>query len=98
MAACLGSDQAISFASDIVAIEQDLAEIEKRYGEIAIPAAMMFGSADRVLDHVRHGLPMREKIPGLDFELVDGQGHMLQFMVPDQAIGMVKRTADRAFS
>ncbi len=85
-------------ASDIVAIEQDLAEIEKRYGEIAMPAAMMFGSADRVLDPVRHGLPMREKIPGLDFELIEGQGHMLQFMSRDQVIGMISRTADRAFS
>jgi len=85
-------------ASDIVAIEQDLAEIEKRYGEIVMPAAMMFGSADRVLDHVRHGLPMRDKVTGLDFELIEGQGHMLQFMSRDQVIGMIKRTADRAFS
>jgi pimeloyl-ACP methyl ester carboxylesterase len=85
-------------ASDIVAIEEDLPEIEKRYGEIAMPAAMMFGSADRVLDHKRHGLPMLEKIPGLDFELIDGQGHMLQFMSKDQVIGMIKRTADRSHS
>jgi len=85
-------------ASDIVAIEEDLAEIEKRYGEIGMPAAMMFGSADRVLDHVRHGLAMREKIPRLDFELIEGQGHMLQFMSRDQVIAMIRRTANRAFS
>lgn len=85
-------------ASDIVAIEKDLPEIEKRYGEISMPAAMMFGSADRVLDHRRHGLPMRDKIVDLDFELVEGQGHMLQFMASDQVIAMIKRTAERVGS
>ena len=61
-------------SSDIVAIEKDLGEIEARYGEIRMPAAMMFGTADRVLDHKRHGLPMRDKIAGLDFDVARGAG------------------------
>jgi len=85
-------------ASDIVAIEKDLGEIEKRYGEIVMPAAIMFGSADRVLDPQRHGLPMRDKIAGLDFELIEGQGHMLQFMASDQVIGMIRRTEEKAIA
>lgn len=85
-------------SSDIVAIEKDLAEIEKRYGEIDMPAAVMFGAADRVLDHRRHGLPMREKIAGLDFELAEGQGHMLQFMAGERVAEMIKRIAAKAFA
>ncbi len=84
-------------SSDIVAIEQDLGAIETRYCEIALPAAMMFGTADRVLDYRRHGLPMRDKVAGLDFELLEGQGHMLQFMAGDAVAGMIRRTAERAF-
>ena len=84
-------------STDIVAIEKDLGEIEARYGEIGMPAAMMFGTADRVLDHRRHGLPMREKIEGLDFELLDGQGHMLQFMAGEKVAEVIKRIAARAF-
>lgn len=84
-------------SSDIVAIEQDLGAIEKRYGEITVPAAMMFGSGDRVLDHKRHGLPMRDKIAGLDFVLLDGHGHMLQFMAKGEVADLVKRTAQKAF-
>ena len=83
-------------ASDIVAIEEDLGGIEKRYGEIRVPAAMMFGTADRVLDHRRHGLPMRKKIAELDFELVEGHGHMLQFMASEQVAEMIKRVLQRA--
>jgi len=84
-------------SSDIVAIGKDLGEIEKRYGEIGIPSAMMFGAADRVLDYRRHGLPMREKIAGLDFDLAEGQGHMLQFMAGERVAEMIKRVAAKAF-
>ena len=85
-------------ASDIVAIEKDLGGIEKRYGEIAMPAALMFGNADKVLDHTRHGMPMPGRIAGLDFELLDGQGHMLQFTAVERVAETVKRTAARAFA
>ncbi|MEP9388204.1 alpha/beta fold hydrolase [Mesorhizobium sp. KR9-304] len=84
-------------SSDIVAIGKDLGEIEGRYGEIKMPAAMMFGTADRVLDHRRHGLPMRDKVASLDFELVDGHGHMLQFMASDRVAKIIERTAAKAF-
>jgi pimeloyl-ACP methyl ester carboxylesterase len=84
-------------SSDIVAIEKDLGEIEKRYGEIAMPAALMFGAADRVLDHRRHGLALRDKIAGLDFELAEGQGHMLQFMAGERVAALIRRTAARTF-
>ena len=83
-------------SSDIVAIEKDLGEIEARYGEIKMPAAMMFGAADRVLDHKRHGLPMRDKIAGLDFALLEGQGHMLQFMAKERVAEAIERTAAKA--
>lgn len=85
-------------ASDIVAIEKDLPEIEARYGEITMPAAMMFGTADRVLDHKRHGLPMRDKVAGLDFDLAEGQGHMLPFMAKERTAELIKRIAAKAFA
>jgi pimeloyl-ACP methyl ester carboxylesterase len=85
-------------ASDIVAIEKDLGEIEARYGEIRMPVALMFGTADRVLDHKRHALPMRDKVAGLDFELADGQGHMLQFTANDRVTELIKRMAAKAFA
>ncbi len=85
-------------SSDIVAIEKDLGEIEKRYGEISMPAGLMFGAADRVLDHERHGLSMRDKVARLDFVLIEGQGHMLQFTAKERVAEMIKRIAARAFA
>jgi pimeloyl-ACP methyl ester carboxylesterase len=84
-------------SADVVAIEQDLGRIEQRYGEIAMPAGILFGTADRVIDIRIHGEPMRGKIEGLDFEPVDGVGHMPQFAEPRRVIGFIERIAARAF-
>ncbi|WP_027051689.1 alpha/beta fold hydrolase [Mesorhizobium erdmanii] len=85
-------------SSDIVAVEQDLGRIERRYGEIAMPAGILFGTADRVIDIRIHGEPMLGRIEGLDFEPVDGIGHMPQFIEPRRVIDFIERIAGRAFA
>ena len=85
-------------ASDIVAIEHDLARIEARYGEIKVPAGILFGSADRVLDHKLHGIAMQSSIPGLDLEIVEGLGHMPQFVAKERVVAFIRRIAKRAFA
>ena len=84
-------------SADVVAIEQDLGRIEQRYSEIAMPAGILFGTADRVIDIRIHGEPMRGKIEGLDFEPVDGVGHMPQFVEPRRVIDFIERMAARVF-
>lgn len=84
-------------STDFVAVEEDLGRIEQRYGEIAMPAGIFFGSADRVIDMRIHGEPMKDRIGGLDSETVDGLGHMPQFAEPDRVIAFIKRIAERAF-
>ena len=84
-------------STDFVAVEEDLGRIEQRYGEIAMPAGIFFGTADRVIDMRIHGEPMKGRIGGLDSETVDGLGHMPQFAEPDRVITFIKRIAERAF-
>jgi pimeloyl-ACP methyl ester carboxylesterase len=43
-------------------------------------------------------LPLVGRIKGLDLELVDGIGHMLQFVEPDRVEAFIRRAAARAFS
>jgi pimeloyl-ACP methyl ester carboxylesterase len=85
-------------ASDTVAIELDLGQLQARYGEIKMPAGMMFGTADRVLDHKLHGLSMQGRIEGLELEMVEGLGHMVPFMATERAAALIRRIADRAFA
>jgi pimeloyl-ACP methyl ester carboxylesterase len=42
--------------------------------------------------------PMKDRIEGLDFETVEGLGHMPQFVEPDRVIAFIKRIAERAFA
>ncbi|WP_244735155.1 alpha/beta fold hydrolase [Mesorhizobium sp. 113-3-9] len=62
-----------------------------------MPAGMLFGTADRVIDIRIHGEPMRDRIEGLDFEPVDGVGHMPQFVEPERVTGFIERIGARAF-
>ena len=84
-------------ASDVVAIEHDLERLQNRYGEITMPAGLLFGVADRVLDYRLHGLPMRDKIKGIEVEIVDGIGHMPQYAATELVIAFIRRIADKAF-
>ncbi|BCG94352.1 alpha/beta fold hydrolase [Mesorhizobium sp. 131-2-1] len=85
-------------STDVVAVEQDLGRIEQRSGEIAMPAGILFGTADRVIGMAVHGEPMRSKLQGLDFEAADGLGHMPQFIEPERVAAFVRRIAERAFA
>jgi pimeloyl-ACP methyl ester carboxylesterase len=84
--------------TDLVAIEHDLARYEARYEEIEVPVGIIFGTADRVLDVRQHGLPMAGRIPRLELELLEGTGHMPQYVETDRVASFVRRMADRAFA
>jgi pimeloyl-ACP methyl ester carboxylesterase len=84
--------------SDFSAIADDLPALEQRYGEISMPAGILFGSEDRVLDYRRHGLGMEGTIAGLEIEIVEGIGHMPHYAVRERVIAFIRRIAERAFA
>ncbi|RWM29334.1 alpha/beta hydrolase [Mesorhizobium sp.] len=85
-------------STDVVAVEEDLGRLERHYGEIAVPAGILFGTEDRVIGIATHGEPMLDKIKGLDFERIDGLGHMPQFAEPERVVAFIQRIAARAFA
>jgi pimeloyl-ACP methyl ester carboxylesterase len=84
--------------TDLVATGDTLPGYQKRYGEIGIPAGLLFGTADRVLDYRVDGLRLVERLPALEAELLEGMGHMLPFVATDQVERFVRRIAARAFA
>ncbi|OHV66635.1 esterase [Mesorhizobium sp. LCM 4577] len=85
-------------STDVVAVERDLGEIERRYRDIAMPSGILFGTSDQVIGEAVHGEPMLDKIKGLDFERVEGLGHMPQFVEPERVVAFIQRVAMRAFA
>jgi pimeloyl-ACP methyl ester carboxylesterase len=84
-------------ATDFTAIPRDLARIEARYGEIDMPAGVLFGTADRILAYAEHGAPMPGRMRNLDFEAVEGLGHMPHFVERRRTVAFIRRIAERAF-
>lgn len=69
-----------SFQSGVFEIASGPAEMEaqaKRYGEIAVPVAILYGRGDYLLEPSLHGEKTAAEIPGCTLTLIEG-GHMLQ--------------------
>ncbi|HEY5818177.1 MAG TPA: alpha/beta fold hydrolase [Mesorhizobium sp.] len=81
--------------TDFVDMQADLAQVEDRYGEIDMPVGVFFGMDDRVLDPKLHGEALRDRIKAADVEIVEGIGHMPQFIVPERVVAFVDRIASR---
>jgi pimeloyl-ACP methyl ester carboxylesterase len=85
-------------STDLVALRHEMLALQQRHGEIAVPVGILFGSADRVLDHKRHGTAMEGRIEGIDIEIMEGVGHMPQYADTERVAAFIRRIADRAFA
>jgi pimeloyl-ACP methyl ester carboxylesterase len=81
-------------SSDLMAVNDDLPTTMQRYGSLAIPFGMLFGTGDQLLDYREQGEAMKQKCPALDLVLVDG-GHMLLLTAPDACADLIRRIAAR---
>lgn len=80
-------------STDMVSINIDLPSLVERYPAITLPVRILYGRGDRVLDWQAHGAAMKDKVPGLELELVEG-GHMLPVTAPDLTADWVRRAAN----
>lgn len=87
-----------AMVTDLVAVAEDLPALQTRFGEIDMPAGMIFGSADRVIDPTSNGEDMRDKIRHIDLEILDGVGHHPQYAASERVVAMIRRTAAKAFA
>jgi pimeloyl-ACP methyl ester carboxylesterase len=84
-------------SSDMVAANGDLEAMTPRYRSISIPIGILYGRGDRLLDPGAQGETMKERIPALDLEFMDG-GHMLPVTAPDAVAAFIRRIAARAYA
>jgi pimeloyl-ACP methyl ester carboxylesterase len=56
----------------------------ERLGEVAVPALVLHGSEDRLVDPANAAL-LAERIPGAELVILDGAGHAYQLERPDEA-------------
>ena len=82
-------------SSDLAAMDvADLAGMAARYGELAVPVGILFGTGDPILDHGLNGVAMQGRVPGLELELFEG-GHMIPVAAPERSVAFIRRMAGR---
>jgi pimeloyl-ACP methyl ester carboxylesterase len=80
-------------STDLAAAQEDLAGMEARYPELAVPVAVIFGRQDPILDATAHGEALAAKSPRVALTLVDG-GHMLPVTMPGRITRWLLHHAD----
>jgi pimeloyl-ACP methyl ester carboxylesterase len=85
----------IAASNDLMAINRDLEAMPARYGSLRVPVGILFGTSDRILDIARHGEAAAAKIPGVDFERIEGEGHMVLMTSAERSATFIARMAQR---
>ncbi len=81
-------------SSEMVAVNDALAPLVARYGEIALPVRILFGAGDQVLAPEAHGTRTAAAIRGARCTIVEGAGHMLPVTRPERVAAFIRDAAD----
>jgi pimeloyl-ACP methyl ester carboxylesterase len=83
-----------SFQSGVFEIATGAPEMvaqAKHYGEIRVPVAILYGTADYLLEPELHGEKTAAEIPECKLTLIEGGGHMLQVCHTDATEAWLRR-------
>jgi pimeloyl-ACP methyl ester carboxylesterase len=85
----------IGASCDLVAAHQDLADLPARCKNLTVPLGILYGTDDRILDPAAHGRALAASVPGVDFELIEGGGHMILISSAERSAAFIARMAQR---
>jgi pimeloyl-ACP methyl ester carboxylesterase len=85
----------VGASRDLVAVVNDFDAMPARYQSLTVPVGILFGASDRVLDPAEHGEALAKKLPGADFELIEGGGHMIPMTAAERSAKFIARMAQR---
>lgn len=81
----------VNGARDAGMLDAALAAQVRRYGELAVPGGVLFAGADALLPPDEHGAAMVQY--GLDYEVLEGRGHVIPATAPAECADFVRRMA-----
>lgn len=76
-------------SSELVAVNDALAPLVARYGEIDLPVRILFGEGDQILAAPLHGTRTAGEIRGARCTLLPGAGHMLPVTQPARVAAFI---------
>jgi pimeloyl-ACP methyl ester carboxylesterase len=67
----------------------------KRYPELKVPAVVIAGTRDRIVDFGHNSERLNERLPDSELQLQPGVGHMTHYAHPDQVMAAIDAIAAR---
>jgi pimeloyl-ACP methyl ester carboxylesterase len=86
----------IHASEDMAAVETELPELARRYGELRCPVAILFGTGDQILDPQRNGVQTAACNPARITLTQVGGGHMLPVSAPDAVAAFIRQAGKPA--
>jgi pimeloyl-ACP methyl ester carboxylesterase len=69
--------------------------LAKRYPELKVPAVLIAGTQDRIVDFGHNSERLNERIPDSELQLQPGVGHMTHYANPEQVMAAIDAIAAR---
>jgi pimeloyl-ACP methyl ester carboxylesterase len=83
-------------AEDLAALVPSLVELQRHYGSLDMPVAVVAGEADRIASAYFHAVPLSRALPHARLTLVPDVGHMLHHFRPDAIVAAIDDVAERS--
>lgn len=80
-------------AAEIAMIAPAAAALSERYRDLSVPLVIVAGSEDRLVNTSAHSERLHADLPQSDFRQIEGMGHMLYHLVPDQVMTAIDAAA-----
>jgi pimeloyl-ACP methyl ester carboxylesterase len=79
-------------AEDATLLVPAAARFRERYAELDVPAAIIAGAADRVVDPQTHSARLQGSLPGSTLRVLPGAGHMVHHTHPADVVAAIDGT------
>jgi pimeloyl-ACP methyl ester carboxylesterase len=80
-------------AEEAVLMVPSAMALQERYGELEVPATIIAGSGDLIVNPVAQSSRLAEVVVSDGAQLVTGAGHMVHYFAPDRIVAAVKNDA-----
>jgi pimeloyl-ACP methyl ester carboxylesterase len=82
-------------AEDAALMTPSVMELQEHYSELKLPVVIITGADDQIADMGRQSERLHRELPGSEFIVVPGMGHMIHHLAPDQVVSAVDRASAR---
>jgi pimeloyl-ACP methyl ester carboxylesterase len=94
-AMALRPSQVRATAADTAFMVPSAIALSRRYGELTVPVVVMAGAGDLIVHVDKHAERVVGDIAGAELRVVQGQGHLLHYAVPEQVVKAIDDVAGR---